>query len=293
MPVSTCPSCDQESANKFCPHCGEKLIREGDFSTWSFIKKAIADVANLDSRFYRSFRKLILSPGQLTVAYFKGQRTLFLRPIQIFVLTNIIYFLVQPFTIYTGFNTTLDSQMRRQIYSRPLGLEQRVLDRVEAKGTTYEQYEAIYNTKSSTYAKSFIFAMIPLFALFSFLLFGRSRRYYVEHLVFSMHYYAWSLFFLFSIYLFVWGWVILGAYEWFAKDWLANTSYEWAPLITNFLTERSSTILEFIYLYFASRTFFHEARWKCMIKSLLLVQILLYITFCYRLLLFWITYLTV
>lgn len=289
----TCPSCNQESYNKYCPHCGEKLVREGDYSTWSFIKKTFGDVANLDSRFYRSFRKLILKPGHLTVSYFKGQRIPFLRPVQIFVLANVIYFLVQPFTIYTGFNTTLDSQMRRQIYSHSLGLEQRVLGQVEAKAITFEQYEAIYNTKSSTYAKSFIFTMIPLFALFTLLLFGRSRRYYVEHLVFSVHYYAWSLFFLFSIYLLIWGWILVGAYEWFARDLIDNASSEWVPLIADFLMERSSAVLEFVYLYFASRSFFREARWKCIIKSLLLVQILLYITYFYRMLLFWITYLTV
>ena len=206
-PVSTlepkaCISCGAVLSGVFCSNCGEKQIDKESYSIKNFFYRFISEVANFDGRVYTSFKLLFSRPGLLTHEYISGKRKPYLKPVQMFLIANILYFLIQPFTIYTGFNTTLQSQVKRQYYSDIANLEEIVEKKVEQSGLSYIEYERLFNTKSSIYARSFIFILIPLFAITLAVFFRGRREYFVEHLEFSVHFFAWELFFLLSIFLF-------------------------------------------------------------------------------------------
>ncbi len=261
-----------------------------DYSTWHFIKRSFSDITNLDGRFYKSFRLLLTRPGYLSNAYFTGRREPYLRPFQMFLIANVIYFLVQPLTVYNTLNTPLAAQMYLQHYSESADIEGVVRDRIEKEGVSFEQFEIQYNQKSASYAKTFIFILIPPFALLSFILFGRSRGFYIYHLIFSLHFFAFVSLYLFSIYLFVYGWAYTGALDLFLLDYI-NTSPHGGLIggVLHVFSELSTQPLVFIYLYLASRRYYNEPRVICLLKSLILTVSILLLILLYRYLLFWLT----
>ena len=122
MAAPACPSCGAELVGTFCHQCGERALRERDKNLWDFLKQSLLTLAEADSGLRRSFSALFLKPGLLTKEYAEGRRVNYLKPIQLFLLANLCYFLVQPLTGYQGYNTQLDAQVTRQIYSQTLGL---------------------------------------------------------------------------------------------------------------------------------------------------------------------------
>ncbi len=113
----------------------------------------------------RSLWRLLFQPGELTVEWLRGRRKLYVRPLQLFLLANLIYFVVQPLTGYNEYNTTLSSQMDRQFYSESLGIAETVRAEAARRGQSMEVFEAAYDAKSEMLAKTLVLVMVPLFAL--------------------------------------------------------------------------------------------------------------------------------
>lgn len=270
------------------------MLNVADLSTWHFIKQAFSDITNLDGRFYKSFGLLLKRPGYLANAYFTGRRQPYLKPLQMFLIANLIYFLVQPLTSYNTLNTTLNSHMYRQYYSEDANIESVVKERIAREGISFEQFELLFNQRSSSYAKSFIFIQVPLFALLLFILFGRSRGHYIHHLIFSLHYYAFVSLYVYSAFLFIYGWSLQGGLALFLRDYIETGAHgTLVGEVVRVISELSTQPLNFIYLYLATRRFYNEPRIICLIKSGLLTFSILYIIFLYRYLLFWITFYSV
>ena len=112
-----CQSCGYNFYGKYCSNCGEKQFSREDLSLKKSFKNFIFSISNIDSNLFKSLVLLLKKPGFLTKEYLNGKRTLYLKPLQLFLLINLLYFLIQPFTIAQGFNNTLNSQIHRQIYS--------------------------------------------------------------------------------------------------------------------------------------------------------------------------------
>ncbi|MEM8488840.1 MAG: DUF3667 domain-containing protein [Bacteroidota bacterium] len=262
-----------------------------DYSTWNFLKLSFGSLTNLDGKVFRSFWFLLIRPGYLPRVYLDGRRQPYMRPIQLFLIANLVYFLVQPLTIFNTFNNTLTSHMTRQVYSEGARLADLVNEEVDAREIPFEQFEALFNQKSTTYAKSFVLMIVPLFALFLYAAFGRTRRYYVEHLVFSTHFFAFLLFFVFSLFLFLYSLGYQLTYQFLLGD-LLNRQPEGSFLqrFVQLTNEHITTPIFIAYFYLAARRFYAESRISCLLKSLVLNFAMLYVIYTYRFLLFWMTF---
>jgi hypothetical protein len=138
---------------------------------------------------------------------------------------------------------------------------------------SYEVYAAAFNHHGELLRKSLIFLLVPLFALVPWALNFRERRYYAEHLVFSMHFYSFF--------------------------WLFTTL---TGLPVGFLVERygvqSDVVLEplfgvvtFVYLYLMLRTIYAYGRLGTLVRAVLCLLAVLFLMDFYRLLLFFGAYL--
>lgn len=193
----SCLSCGTKIDGNYCPHCGVKIINSQDYSLKHFIQHAFGVITNFDNHFLKSFYLLLVKPGFLTKEYLIGRRKLYLKPVQMFLIANFIYFFFQPITQVNGFITPLHSQLNRLPYS---SFVNKIVDKkLETSGVSYQDYEAAFNSKTRVFAKTLIIIMIPLFAAFLHLLFFSTKKYFVEHLIYGFHFYAFFLLYIFIL----------------------------------------------------------------------------------------------
>jgi hypothetical protein len=189
--VWKCPTCNQDVHTPFCAICGEHPAPERDLTLAGFLEHFVRGVTSVDGKLIRSFRCLVANPGVLTVSYLRGQRKLYNTPLQLFFLANVFFFAVHFNTEAKVFSAPLASHLHTQPWSPfAAGLVQRHLLRSH---TTLELYTPIFNEAVSAHARSLITLMIVPFALMPLLLFRSRSRPFVAHVVFSLHFFSFTL----------------------------------------------------------------------------------------------------
>ncbi len=159
-----------------------------DYSLRRYLAEGVEVLTSADSRLVSSFRALLLRPGELTRAYFSADRDRYLRPLQLFLLCNVLYFFVQPLARIT----TLTSPLAVHMYQQPYGRWVRgVVDaEVARRGIGLDEYRALFDATIQSQAKTLVIVMVPLFALLLMVVHAGRRRFFVEHLVFATHFMA-------------------------------------------------------------------------------------------------------
>lgn len=105
-----CQNCDFEFQGHFCPNCGQEVAefnRPFGFIIYDFVGNFFA----FDTRFFRTFKYLLIRPGFLTREFFQGRRMRYSPPFRIFVFLSFILFLL--LQIIT--ERSLDSESNQQI----------------------------------------------------------------------------------------------------------------------------------------------------------------------------------
>ena len=278
-----CVTCKSEISGHYCSNCGEKVIDEKDYSIKTFLHNTLHAFTNIDNTAFRSFYYLIKRPGFLTKEYLTGRRKPYLKPVQIFLIANLIYFIVQPLTKFNGFNTPLHTQMHRLPYSRIASVM--VENKLEKSNVSYDDYERIYNTRSTTYAKSLIFLMIPMVALILKLLFIKSNRCFVEHLIFSIHMFSFYILYIFVLLFMILHFVIVWLYKLIPDPGSYNGVIEGLSILIVIITL-------FIYLYHAMNCFYGGRKITNALKSIVIPVGILFLIQVYRFILFFITFYT-
>ena len=286
-----CVSCGAEQRSEFCASCGERRITAADQRVSAFLRRAFEEVTDVDSRLLRTLRRLVLSPGYLTHAFTAGRRKPYLGPVQLFLLANLAYFLLQPFSAYTGFNTPLDSQLTRQAYSSLLPVAAWVDAAAVRTGLDSAAFETLFNHQSELLARTLVFLMLPLFAsTLALLMLGRDRS-FVDHVVFTLHFYAFSLLVVHCAVLMVWPYLVMGLAA------LASTTGQapaWLADAANFLMEVGPDLLFTApWLYFAYRRFYDTGFFRASLTALASIVIVFLITVTYRAVLLLVTLATV
>ncbi len=275
-----CRNCNAPANGAYCHECGQKHRTPHEYRLLHFMKHALHEFTDLDSKAIRSIKYLLFSPGRLTAEWRAGREGSFIKPVRLFIVVNIIYFL---FLHYFQVNTIvvpLDSQYSQQIYSRKI---QPIVDeQIRASHTTFKKFEEKYDEVSSEQAKTLVILMVPIFASILALLYIRKHLYFVEHLVFSLHFYAFFLL-LISIGSFAINYIILYSFPLFglnSHDYMIN----WDAWIT-----LSDAALILLYLIPALKKSYGGKLWANTIRAVFLTYSLLYVLFLYRSILFFTT----
>ena len=156
-----------------------------------FFEQVVVAFTNIDSQLLRSLSCLITRPGVLTLAYLSGQRRPFIRPLQLFLLANVLFFAVESFTNSTIFSTPLDTHLHNQPWD---GLAQILVpNRLASLHTTLELYAPVFDSAIALNARTLVILMALAFAPFLTLAVFRNRQPFVVNVVFSLHLYAFVL----------------------------------------------------------------------------------------------------
>ena len=229
-------SSEQSSGAKltgpWCSNCGERARKPGEVSLREYLAELADAAINLDGRFLGSLRRLLLSPGLLTNEYMAGRRVRWMRPLHLFLLINLVFFLLaggwttfstplQAHMTMSGFphqslafdwvnrhlnDPALEDEQWSAVIQSVTGSEDELDDSAEQARGDLIEYIRDFNRRTDLTARSLIIVLIPLATLFPLLVFARRRETAVRHLVFATHWTTATI-----VFLLVSGWITLTA----------------------------------------------------------------------------------
>jgi hypothetical protein len=280
-----CPSCGHTMEQKFCSNCGEKRVHHHDFSLKHFAEEALENITHFDSKFFRTIKVLITQPGKLAEDFSNGIRVRYMRPLQLFIVCNLIFFVAVIY--WTPFSQPLNTYWVYRQYAK-LGTREIIKKKVQNEITNFQkQYdpsgevsvsltdkyfysivENNFNRSIKSQSKIFLIILVPLNA-FLFMLFFPRKRFIGEHFVLATHFMsAMLVYFLFAAYL-----VNLPVNYFFGE----NSGISSAIAIT----------LICIYLAIAFKRFYKVSMWRSISGTLAVGALTVVLWTIYRMLLFY------
>jgi hypothetical protein len=246
--VSSCPNCGETLAGVYCHRCGEKRPEARDLSVRHFVGEAVQELSSVEhSKLFHTLLALLFRPGLLTLEWIAGRRSRYLKPLNlclgVFAVTLFAYSVYKPVSMYDLGNlfaqdkTGSVAPLERVAAKKHMETGE-LLDRVSERWQRYVSLSPLF--------------LAAAFALVLQLVFLSSRRYFVEHLVFSMH------FFSFTMLTFVLLWPVY--FFTGIKSGGVNT-----------LVAVAKWLLDIVYMFFAVRAVYRMGTARTLLASLLLV----------------------
>jgi len=266
-----CVACGADLSGRYCAACGEAAAHH-NYSLKHFAEEAFETLAHVDGRVFSTFRSLVTRPGVLASNFLAGRRKSQMGPLQLFVVCNVIYFLMQPLTAFAPFTSTLAIQSTARPWHRLASAM--VTSKVAARQVTIAEYSRAFDEAAHLQGKSLVILMVPLFALGAWVLYGRRRPFYAEHLVFSFYLFAFLML-----------WMGISTLA-LTKPVLFGLRHGWSGDAIEMTTSAVIGLPFVIYLFAAARRTYAEARWRTAFKALLLTGWTVAVLTAYRFLLF-------
>ena len=205
-----CANCGGGPVMRYCASCGQRAISDRDYTVGGFLHETVHEFTSVDGRLLATLWALLARPGLLAREYFAGRGTRYMKPLSLFVLLNLVFFLIQPHTGLLQYSLAGyidydgDVAARRQDavnatrIDRAVRAEQaRRARRLPAHVPATEpmpEFRIRFDTALQDQMKSMLIVSIPLFAIAMWVLSLGTERRFAEHLVFSVHVYAYFLF---------------------------------------------------------------------------------------------------
>jgi len=237
-----CLNCGTELIGKYCSACGQKRVDRRDLSIRRFFGHVINELTDLQSnKILRTFGALLFKPGLLTAEYLAGKKGFHIGPVRLYLTFSALYFLfawgalsdVRGGGAARTARSPMIVQMARQRNVDPLIFSERVHQRAERIAAVLR------------------FASVLVSGGFLALLYFSFRRYYVEHLIFSFHYYSF--------------------------DFFCKSLFALAFIVTAALGARVPTMIlnffypvAFVYLVFALRRVYRQSWPRTLLKAVVL-----------------------
>jgi len=277
-----CANCEAPVTGDFCACCGERVVDHDAMTLRGFARNSFHAMSDLETGLLPTLKWLLTRPGFLTREYLDGRRRRYVRPLRLFLIVNVLYFLIQPLLLANTFNTSLRSHKDRQVYSDVTGP---VVEGILAeRGVTLEEYTVEWEATSEPLARSLIIIMIPILALVVALLQRGRGVPAVGHLVFALHFYAYNLL-VASIALML----LLRLLYMAAVKWDLDFTFVFSEVSLGLL----SILVNVLYLLPAIRRVYGRGLPAAATQALLLAVLFFPVVFLYRFILFWITWLVV
>ena len=184
-----CATCGEPLSGKYCHNCGEKLHQRYEFALPYYSREIIYQVTHIDAKIFKTLQLLVTRPGQLTEEYLLGRKNKYIRPIRLYLVLSMLYFLS-----FSFFDKAALLDIRHVLKFDFTG---RLLPALHAKqqllGSLPEDlfYRTI-NQQLNNKISLLLLLAIFLYAVVFKIIFIAKNRYYVEHLIFCLHLMSFS-----------------------------------------------------------------------------------------------------
>lgn len=223
----TCRNCGEALGGPYCARCGQ-CARVRVLSLWALLREVAGELLDFDSRMWRTLRPLAFSPGRLTQEYLRGRRAAYTPPFRLYLVLSLAFFLaasldgsselafefaevgdrgasgppsadkgievsvappqgvVVPRAASPGADPCDPASLRIDIGEAGARYEARL--REICRRITGDEQGFVRALNQNVPRMMFLF--LPLVAALLQLLHAGSGRYYVEHLLFCVHFHA-------------------------------------------------------------------------------------------------------
>jgi uncharacterized protein DUF3667 len=180
---TNCLNCGAVLTEKYCAACGQKKVDRRDLSIRRFFGHLINELTDLQSnKILRTFGALLFKPGLLTSEYLAGKKGFHIGPVRLYLTFSAIYFLFAWGVLSDVRGGGVERTSRNRVViamAKQRGVEPQILaDRIHQRA---ERFAGVLR-----------FGSVLVSGLFLSLLYFKLRKYYVEHLIFSFHYYSFD-----------------------------------------------------------------------------------------------------
>ncbi|HEV2447290.1 MAG TPA: DUF3667 domain-containing protein [Candidatus Sulfopaludibacter sp.] len=200
--ASSCTSCGRPPGGRFCSDCGEGQPDFHSLTVRHFRAHSLHEIFELDGKIRRTLRALLSRPGFLAAEYCAGRRRLHVNPFRLLITAAIVYELatsggarigmtlgplvVSPAPSAGREGTSIAGTVER--VDRFHLLRGLPAERERSAEAESEAAREEFHQRLEKFAEPLSFANVIVPAVALYVLFGRRRRHFVEHGVFSMHF---------------------------------------------------------------------------------------------------------
>lgn len=206
-----CLNCGAHVESKYCSECSQENepLRLG---IGHIFVDALEEFIKFDSKLFNTLRPLFFKPGFLTQEWARGRRVGYISPFKLYLTSTFLFFLVAAWNVDRGQAIDLKTNVKVKGGTNPSPTGNKetpedaveaYMNRISAKIDHADKEDIAMAVFDKLPMALFIF--LPVFAAGLKLFYIRSGRYYVEHLVFSLHNHAFYFLTLTATSLFPWG----------------------------------------------------------------------------------------
>lgn len=190
-PAATCATCGTSLVGTYCHACGEKVLHRHDYALAHFLEHAFDTFTHFDLRVLRDLWQQLRHPGLLAVEWLQGRRVRHAPPVQLFLVTNLLFYLVASVSHFSPFESKLSNHLHSTNGYRAFA-NRLVLHHLQQMPGQfqYTAFEHHFNALAHSYSKSLVFLFVPLLLGPLWLLFWRQRRYFVEWIMLTTYLFA-------------------------------------------------------------------------------------------------------
>jgi hypothetical protein len=189
-----CANCGALLADRYCGRCGQD--RHFSLSLGHFLHELAEGLFHVDSRFWSTLRTLFARPGLITERYLAGKRNSYSPPFRSYLVISILYFVLASIfdagesrVMNTG-GREMQASDCAQIAANPGWLLRLapVPDLEQACVRALSNDRRAIDQAMQNLLPKVMFAVLPLVALVQFWIYRRQRPFYLENLVFVLHF---------------------------------------------------------------------------------------------------------
>lgn len=260
----------------YCNLCGEKVITPKDRTFRTFLSNILIAVTFADNKFIKSLWLAVVNPGFISKEYAEGRRVNYIRPLQLFFILNLVYFL---FPILQLFSSSLRTQMYYLFHSAMA--RSMVVNRLAEEGMSLAAFELMYNAKTTSLAKLLIVIFVLLASIPLSIIYRKKNRFFTDHTTLAVELACFNIF-VNAILLSAILWAVNNILRWGQSGW------------EGYLNDTTLTIVfvstNLYFLFRASRTFYAQKGKRLIVKCALGILGLFLALEVYRLILFFLTF---
>ena len=242
------------------------MLLPHDRSFKKFLSNILVAITFADNKIVQTLWLTIVDPGFISREFAEGRRVKYLKPLSLFFVLNLIYFL---FPLIQLFSASINTQLLspyREVVKEMVALKMNAMNIHDI-----QSFSLIYNLKTTGLAKLMVMVFVILASLPLNILYRKKNRFFTDHVGYLVELACFNLF-VNAIFLTV----IVKLFG--LGHYLDETTLASIFMATN--------------LYFLLRsgiTFYEQDSWTLFLKSILMILVLKAALEAYRAILFFIT----